>query len=162
MALVETGQAHVAVRVPPQDVQRLNARPEIDVVTTPSVRTIYFYFNQTKKPFDDVRVRKAFNHAINKDEIVKFVLGGFGRASDAPISPGIFGYSKVGSYSYNPELARQLLAQAGYNAQNPPRITLHSPNGRYLQDIRVAEAVQSQLRAVGVQAQTKPWSGAPT
>lgn len=153
MALVETGQAHVAVRVPPQDVQRLNARPEIDVVTTPSVRTIYFYFNQTKKPFDDVRVRKAFNHAINKDEIVKFVLGGFGRASDAPISPGIFGYSKIGSYSYNPELARQLLAQAGYNAQNPLRITLHSPNGRYLQDIRVAEAVQSQLRAVGVQAQ---------
>jgi len=153
MALVETGQAHVAVRVPPQDVQRLNARPDIDVVTTPSVRTIFLYFNHTKKPFDDVRVRKAINHAINKEEIVKFVLGGFGRASDAPISPGIFGYTKVGSYEYNPNLARQLLAQAGFNAQNPLRFTLHSPNGRYLQDIRVAEAVQSQLRAVGVQAQ---------
>ena len=153
IALVETGQAHVAVRVPPQDVQRLNARPDIDVVTTPSVRTIFLYFNHTKKPFDDVRVRKAINHAINKEEIVKFVLGGFGRASDAPISPGIFGYTKVGSYEYNPNLARQLLAQAGFNAQNPLRFTLHSPNGRYLQDIRVAEAVQSQLRAVGVQAQ---------
>ncbi|MCS7058106.1 MAG: glutathione ABC transporter substrate-binding protein [Meiothermus sp.] len=153
MALVETGQAHVAVRVPPQDVQRLNARPEIEVVTTPSVRTIFFYFNQSKKPFDDIRVRKAINHAINKEEIVKFVLGGFGRVSDAPISPGIFGYTKVGSYEYNPDLARQLLAQAGYNAQNPLRITIHSPNGRYLQDIRVTEAVQSQLRAVGVQAQ---------
>jgi len=153
MALVETGQAHVAVRVPPQDVQRLSARPDVDVVTTPSVRTIFLYFNHTKKPFDDVRVRKAINHAINKEEIVKFVLGGFGRASDAPISPGIFGYTKVGSYEYNPNLARQLLAQAGFNAQNPLRFTLHSPNGRYLQDIRVAEAVQSQLRAVGVQAQ---------
>ncbi|RIH85415.1 Glutathione-binding protein GsiB [Meiothermus luteus] len=153
MALVETGQAHVAVRVPPQDVQRLNARPEIEVVTTPSVRTIFFYFNQSKKPFDDIRVRKAINHAINKEEIVKFVLGGFGRVSDAPISPGIFGYTKVGSYEYNPNLARQLLAQAGYTAQNPLRITIHSPNGRYLQDIRVTEAVQSQLRAVGVQAQ---------
>lgn len=153
MALVETGQAHVAVRVPPQDVQRLSARPEIDVVTTPSVRTIYLYFNQTKKPFDDVRVRRAINHAINKEEIVKFVLGGFGRASDAPIGPGIFGYTKIGGYDYNPNLARQLLAQAGFNAQNPLRFTLSSPNGRYLQDIRVAEAIQSQLRAVGVQAQ---------
>ncbi|GAO76328.1 peptide ABC transporter oligopeptide-binding protein [Meiothermus ruber H328] len=153
IALVETGQAHVAVRVPPQDVQRLSARPEIEVINTPSVRTIFFYFNQAKKPFDDVRVRKAINHAINKEEIVKFVLGGFGRASDAPISPGIFGYTKIGSYEYNPNLARQLLAQAGYNAQNPLRFTIHSPNGRYLQDIRVAEAVQSQLRAVGVQAQ---------
>ncbi|RIH84843.1 Glutathione-binding protein GsiB [Calidithermus terrae] len=153
MALVETGQAHVAVRVPPQDVARLNANPAIDVVRTPSVRTIFLYFNTTKKPFDDPRVRKALNHAINKEEIVNFVLGGFGRASDAPISPGIFGYQKTGNYPYNPSLARQLLAQAGYNAQNPLRFTLHSPNGRYLQDIRVAEAIQSQLRAVGVQVQ---------
>ncbi|MDX2005609.1 MAG: glutathione ABC transporter substrate-binding protein [Meiothermus sp.] len=153
MALVETGQAHVAVRVPPQDVQRLNARPEIDVVTTPSVRTIYLYFNHTKKPFDDVRVRRAINLAINREEIVNFVLGGFGRVSDAPIGPGIFGYTRIGNYGFNQSEARRLLAQAGFNAQNPLRFTLSSPNGRYLQDIRVSEAIQSQLRAVGVEAQ---------
>jgi peptide/nickel transport system substrate-binding protein len=159
MALVETGQAHVAVRVPPHDVPRLRARPELNVVTTPSVRTIYLFFNHSKKPFDDVRVRRAINHAINKEEIVNFVLGGFGRVSDAPISPGVFGYTAIGVHAFNPSLARQLLAQAGFNAQNPLRFTLSFPTGRYLQDVRIAETIQSQLRAVGVQVelQTMEW-----
>jgi ABC-type transport system substrate-binding protein len=150
MALVETGQAQVAVRVPPQDVRRLDANVNIDVIRTPSVRTIFMYFNQTKAPFNNVLVRRAMNHAINKADIVNFVLGGFGRASDAPISPGIFGYTNMGSYDYNPELAKNLLRQAGY--PNGFSFTLSSPNGRYLQDIRVTEAVQSQLRNVGINA----------
>ncbi len=150
MALVETGQAQVAVRVPPQDVARLDANANIDVIRTPSVRTIFLYFNQTKAPFNNVLVRRAMNHAINKSDIVNFVLGGFGRASDAPISPGVFGYTNIGGYEYNPELAKRLLRQAGL--PNGFNMVLSSPNGRYLQDIRVTEAIQSQLRAVGINA----------
>lgn len=150
VALVETGQAHVAVRIPPQDIARLNANPNIEVNRTPSVRTIFMYFNTTKPPFNNPVVRKAINHAINKEEIVNFVLGGVARASDAPISNNVFGYSRIGNYAYNPALAKQLLAQAGF--PNGFNMVLHSPNGRYLQDIRVTEAIQSQLRAVGINA----------
>ena len=158
MALVEAGEAHVAVRVPPQDVMRLNAAPGISVDQTSSVRTIYIYFNHTIAPFDDVRVRQAFNFAVNNEDIVEFVLGGAARVSDAPISPGVFGYTPVGNYDHNPELARELLAEAGF--ADGLSVTLFSPNGRYLQDIQISEAIQSQLADVGVDVtiETLEWS----
>jgi peptide/nickel transport system substrate-binding protein len=149
MALVETGQAHVATAVPAHDVPRLRARPEISVESTPSVGTAYLYFNLTRRPFDDVRVRRAINHAINKEEIVNFVLGGFARVSDAPINPIIFGHSRTGVYTHNPALARRLLAEAGFDARNPLRFTLTISTAA---DPRIAEAIQGQLRAVGVEA----------
>lgn len=158
MALVEAGEAHVAVRVPPQDVMRLQAAEGVNVELTSSVRTIYIYFNHNLDPVTDVRVRQAINYAVNKEEIVEFVLGGAGRVSDAPVSPGVFGYTPVGNYEYNPERARELLAEAGY--ADGLDITLYSPDGRYLQDIQVTETIQSQLAEVGINAtiETLEWA----
>jgi len=157
MALVESGQAHVAVRVPPQDITRLDALSDVSVQNVSSLRTIYIYFNHTLDPFTDVRVRQAFNYAVNKDEIAEFVLGGAVRPSDAAIAPGIFGYTSVGGYEYNPERARELLAEAGF--ADGLTTTLYSPSGRYLQDIQITEAVQSQLAEVGINAtiETLEW-----
>src|SRR5690606_6902217 len=72
--------------------------------------------------------------------------------------PGIFGYTPVGSYDYDPERARELLAEAGY--PDGFSTTLYSPSGRYLQDIQIAEAIQSMLAEVGIQAEieTLEWS----
>ncbi|MDZ7705109.1 MAG: glutathione ABC transporter substrate-binding protein [Trueperaceae bacterium] len=158
MALVETGEAHVAVRVPPQDIARLNAAEGLSVENVSSVRTIYIYFNHLLEPFTDVRVRQAVNYAVDKELIAEFVLGGAVRPSDAPVAPGIFGYTPVGYYEYDPELARQLLADAGY--PDGFSTTLYSPSGRYLQDIQTAEAIQSQLAEVGIDAsiETLEWS----
>lgn len=158
MALVEAGEAHVAVRVPPQDVMRLQTAEDVNVELTSSVRTIYIYFNHSLEPMTDVRVRQAINYAVNKEEIVEFVLGGAGRVSDAPISPGVFGYTPVGDYEYNPERARELLAEAGF--ADGLEITLYSPDGRYLQDIQVTETIQSQLAEVGIDAtiETLEWA----
>jgi ABC-type transport system substrate-binding protein len=123
-----------------------------------SLRTIYIYFNNTMEPFTDPRVRQAINYAVNKEEIAEFVLGGAVRVSDAPISPGIFGYVPVGDYGYDPEMARQLLAEAGY--PDGFSTTLYSPVGRYLQDIQTTEAIQSQLAEVGIVAEieTLEWA----
>lgn len=151
MALVETGEAHVAVRVPPQDVARLDANPNVTVHNVSGLRTIYIYFNHLMEPFDDVRVRQALNYAVDKEEIAEFVFGGAVRPSDAPIAPGIFGYTPVGPYEYDPERARQLLAEAGY--ADGLTIELWSPTGRYPQDIQVAQAIQGQLAEVGVTAE---------
>lgn len=158
MALVETGEAHVAVRVPPADIQRLEDAEGIMIDNTSSVRTIYIYFNHNVEPFTDRRVRQAVNYAVNNEDIVDFVLGGVGRVSDAPISPGVFGYTPVGDYSHNPERARELLAEAGF--PDGFSTTLYSPSGRYLQDIQISEAVQSMLAEVGINAEieTLEWS----
>jgi ABC-type transport system substrate-binding protein len=156
MALIEAGEAHVAERVAPQDIARLDAHPDITVHNVASVRHIYVDFNMLMEPFTDVRVRRAINYAVNKEEIAQFVLGGQVRVADAPISPGIFGYTPIGQYEYDPERARELLAEAGY--PDGFSTTLFSPTGRYLQDIQVAEAIQSQLAEVGINAEIETTS----
>jgi len=158
MALLESGEAHVVVSVPPQDVPRLSADPDINVDLTPSTRTIYIYFNPNIEPFGDVRVRQAVNFAVDKQAIVDFVLGGAGTVSEAPFSPGIFGYDPQEPYPYDPEQAQALLADAGY--PEGFTTTLYCPTGRYLQDIQVCEAIQSQIADVGIDAsiETFEWA----
>ena len=158
MAMVETGEAHVAVRVPPQDIARIDALDHVDVENVSSVRTVFIFFNMDHEYFSDVRVRRAINHAVDNELIADFLLGGAVRVSDAAISPGVFGYTGVGTYEYNPELAKELLAEAGF--PNGFDVELWSPSGRYLQDIQTAETIQSQLAEVGVNVtvETAEWS----
>lgn len=150
---LETGEVHVAVRIPPFDIPRLKANPKIDIIHSPSVRTIYLGFNALKEPLNDKRVRQALNYAVNKQAIVKHVLGGVGRVSDAPVSPGIFGYASIQTYEYNVEKAKALLAEAGF--PKGFETTLHPAVGRYYMDASVATAVAADLLKVGVKADIK-------
>jgi peptide/nickel transport system substrate-binding protein len=92
------------------------------------------------------------------EEIAEFVHAGTARPSDAAIAPGIFGYTPVGRYAYDPERARQLLAEAGY--PNGFDTQLFSPTARYPLDIQTSEAIQSQLAEVGINAsiETMEWN----
>jgi len=150
---LETGEVHVAVRIPPFDIPRLKANPKIIIDNTASVRTIYMGLNNTQAPLTDKRVRQALNYAVNKEAIVKHILGGIGRVSDAPISPGIFGYTPIKTYEYNVEKAKALLAEAGF--PKGFEITLHPAVGRYYMDVSVATAVAADLLKVGVKAEIK-------
>src|SRR6266852_5381229 len=74
-----------------------------------------FYINMTKPPFDDIRVRKAFMHAIDRKAIKETMYpGGLGRLATSPVPAGYFGHIAVELPGYDPELARKLLAEAGY------------------------------------------------
>jgi ABC-type transport system substrate-binding protein len=150
---LEKGEVHVAVHIPPSDIPRLKGNPKINIMTTPSVRTIYIGLNCLKEPFTDKRIRQALNYAVNKEAILEHVLGGAGRLSDAPISPGIFGYAPIKTYGYSVEKAKALLAEAGF--PEGFETTLHSPVGRYYKDDSVASAVAADLQKVGVKAEIK-------
>ncbi len=158
VAMVEAGDAHATMFVPPMDVPRLKADPAIDVVHQTSVRVIYIGFNVLIEPFDDVRVRQALNYAVDKEAIVRYILGGAGRVSDAPMVPAVFGHYAAGPYEYNPGKARQLLAEAGF--PDGFKTVLYHPTGRYMKDVAVTEAVQAMLRKVGVEAElrTMEWA----
>lgn len=154
---IEAGTIDVAVRVPPAEIPRLQANPNIDLVITPGLRTIYIFFNVNAEPFDDVRVRQAANYAVDNDAIVESLFEGAALNSTSPFAPPIFGYSEQTPYSYNPDRARELLAEAGY-AGEP--VVLYHPTGRYIQDALVADAVRSQLEDVGfnVELRTLEWT----
>ncbi len=77
--------------------------------------TRYIAFNETLAPFNDPLVRQAFNYALDKERLVEGLFQGDALIAEGPLPPGMPGYTgDVGGYVYDPEMARALLAQAGY------------------------------------------------
>ena len=158
VVMLETGEAHAIMSVPPRDVDRLTENPNITIENVPSLRTLYVGLHAQSEPFDDVRVRQAVNYAVDTESIVENIIDGAGRPSDAPISPDIFGYSGQELYQHNPERARELLAEAGY--PDGLELEFYYPVGRYPMDSIIAQAIQSQLAEVGIDASmtTMEWA----
>lgn len=86
-----------------------------ELVTTVRLGLFYVGFNNTKPPFDDVNVRRAFNYATDKERLVSVVLKNIGRPVNGIIPPGMPGYNeKVKGYSLDPAKAKEALAQSKY------------------------------------------------
>ena len=109
------------------------------------------YFACDKEPFTDVRVRRAINHAINKDEIVNYLLRGVGQPAYGYLPPALkseyYDGSKTDSYGYDVEKAKALLKEAGY--ENGLQLTLSAENTSEFK--KLAEVLQSQLKEVGIE-----------
>jgi peptide/nickel transport system substrate-binding protein len=110
--------------------------------------SIQFYgFLNTHEVFKDIRVRKAFNMAIDREELVRSTLYGEGTPADYGIVPAIDGYPQenIKGFEHNPEEARKLLAEAGYpNGAGFPTIELHINNDGNV-NMMLATAIQNQL-----------------
>ena len=151
--------ADVVAKVPPADVDRLREMEDIRVETSPALFTISLEVNTTKPPLDDPLVRQALMLAIDHDAIAESVLNGLGNNPVSPIGPGIPHRKTFEPWGYDPDEAKELLAQAGY--PNGFDIKLWTPSGRYLRDAEVAEAVQGYLGAVGINADFRKWEWSP-
>ena len=106
--------------------------------------------NNGAEPFDDIRVRRALNHAINKQDIIDAALFGYGTPIGSHFPPHHPSYVDLTDrYEYNPARARQLLAEAGYPDGFDTTLTLPPP--AYAR--RSGEVIAAQLEAVGVRVQ---------
>lgn len=158
MAL-QTGEVDIISNVPPFQLNQLREDENIEVVLAEGFRTIYLGMNMRRPPFDDVRVRQALNYAIDRDALIENVLNGAATKAIGPEATSIPGASSdLPTFEYNPQKAKQLLAEAGY--PNGLDITFVSPFGRYNMDKQVAEAIQAQLAEVGIRAELRvlDWS----
>ncbi len=92
----------------------------------PELSLFYAGFNTQKPPFDDVNIRKAFCHAVNKKKIVRLILKGMGIKADGILPPNMPGYNKnVRGLEYNPDKAKELITNSKYGSpENLPPITL--------------------------------------
>ncbi len=88
-------------------------RPE-EVSVVPWLGSYFYMFNTTREPFDDVRVRKALAMVIDRELLVESILQGIVEPSYSLVPPDTLGYFPPKTFSYDPEQARQLLAEAGY------------------------------------------------
>ncbi|ETX09195.1 MAG: hypothetical protein ETSY2_00975 [Candidatus Entotheonella gemina] len=107
-----------------------------------------FFLNYTQPPFDDIRVRKAFMHAIDRQAIKETLFpGGLGTLATTCLPPGYFGHKPMTVPAYNPELAIKLLAEAGY--PNGLKIDNYLITKSYAYP-KIMVSVQEQLKKVGV------------
>ncbi|GFN36484.1 glutathione ABC transporter substrate-binding protein [Tepidimicrobium xylanilyticum] len=145
---LKTGEIDIAYDIEPIDLGKVREDDKLVLIEEESLSTSYIGFNTKKAPFHDVRVRKALNHAVNVDEIIEVVLEGAGKKATGPINDKVFGYNKdLKGYEYDPEKAKELLAEAGYPDGFKTTIWTNDSPVR----VRIAELVQAQLKEVGVE-----------
>ena len=147
--MLEAGDADLILNIPPEDITRLRKDPRFAIESIPTARALYVVINVKKKPFDDVRVRQALNYAVNRESIVKNLYQGNAEAISGIVAPLQNGYAKLPGYAHDPKKAKELLAQAGVPTL---KVKLWSPKGRYVKDFELAQAVQQDLAAIGVEA----------
>jgi peptide/nickel transport system substrate-binding protein len=133
--------------VPIDKISQLQSEPGVKVFTRPAVGVYYSYLNQQIKPLDDLRVRQAINHAVDKDAIVQLVLDGNGTPGTSVLASAFGDYNKdVVTYPYDPEKAKALMAEAGLESGfETSYLNITSPVYQ-----RAAEVIQENLSAINV------------
>ncbi|REJ33128.1 MAG: glutathione ABC transporter substrate-binding protein, partial [Bacillota bacterium] len=146
---LETGGVDIAYDLEPIDRMRLEFNPNIKIFATESLSASYVGFNVQKAPFDNPLVRQAVNYAIDVEPLVEVIYSGQAVQAFGPLSPKVFGaHTELEPYPYDPQKARELLAEAGY--PNGFRTSIWT-NDNPLR-IQIAEALQQNLADIGVQA----------
>lgn len=157
IAAILTGEAQVISGVPVH--QRKKIEESGKAVLTPQMGVMHYLGLDTyNPPFNDVRVRRAVNHAINRDLINKALFGGSAILCAGAISPRTFGADPaLKPYAYDPEKAKKLLAEAGYPEGFEARLAYPT----YMSQIQEqAEAIASDLGKVGVRVKLEPFERA--
>ena len=148
-AMLHTGEVDIALNLPPADLNSLEANPEVNVIRTDSLTVVHSEMKQTQPPFSIPEVRLAMNLAVDKEAIVNNIMNGAGSVPQSPAAPSMYGYVAMDPFPYDPERARELLAEAGY--PDGFEGTLWFIPGRWGGDTQVAEALQAYWRAVGLE-----------
>jgi peptide/nickel transport system substrate-binding protein len=153
MSALQAGEVDIVFQVVPEDAERLKSTGDVNIQSIETFRTNWLWLNGQRKPFDDVRVRQAMQHAVNLDEIADSIIKGVGTKAKAPIAPKVFGFNpNLPPYEYDPDKAKSLLAEAGYPNGFETTVTGVGEKGGYTRDGDVALVLIQQFQAVGINA----------
>jgi peptide/nickel transport system substrate-binding protein len=168
VAALQNGEVDVAVNIPPHLANIIANHPKIFLSTAPSIRTLQLMFvtheydaqHKLVGPYKgvtaDKRVRQAIAYALDVDEIIKGVLDGKAMRTATLLTPLHFGYDPaLKPIKQDLGKVKQLLTEAGF--PGGLELTLNSPQGRYVRDKEVAEAVTGQLTKAGIRTQLKTY-----
>jgi len=113
---LQSGEIQGYDLVDPQDYPTIEDNDQLQLLNRPAFNVGYIGMNQAVEPLDDIAVRQAIAHAVNREEIVDGFYAGQGEVATQFMPPELFGYSEeVTTYEYDPDEARRLLEEAGYD-----------------------------------------------
>ena len=154
MQKLKAGECHVAPYPNPADLADLKADANLNVLEAEGLNVGYLAYNTKVAPFDNAKVRKALNMAINKQAILDAVFEGAGAAAKNPIPPTMWSYDEsTVDDAYDPAAAKAALAAEGVSGLKMkiwamPVARPYNPNAR-----RMAELLQADFAAVGVEVE---------
>ncbi len=132
----------------PEHVQELQKDPRFQVIVGDTTNDVVLAMNNSRKPYADVRVRRALTHAIDKQDVLKGAMFGMGRILGSNVDPlNPYFVDLAGAMPYDPARAKKLLAEAGYpNGFD----TVLKVSPQYYYTVRSGEIIADQLQKVGV------------
>jgi dipeptide transport system substrate-binding protein len=151
---LKAGECHVMPYPNPADLEAMGKDADINLLQKEGLNVGYMAYNTKLAPFDNPKVRKALNMAINKQAILDAVFQGAGKVAKNPIPPTIWSYNEaVVDDPYDPAAAKKALAEEGVtdlkmNIWAMPVQRPYNPNAR-----RMAELLQSDFAEIGVKVE---------
>ena len=148
------GECHVMPYPNPADIAGLKGNADLQMMEQQGLNVGYLAYNTMQAPFDNAKVRKALNMAINKQAILDAVFQGAGQAAKNPIPPTMWSYNDdIQDDPYDPEGAKKMLEEAGIKDLSMkvwamPVQRPYNPNAK-----RMAELIQEDFSKVGVKVE---------
>lgn len=151
---LKAGECHLAIEPAPSDLALIKSDTNLRLLSGSGLNVGYLAMNTQKKPFDNVLVRQAINHALNKDAYIKAIYFGHATKAHNPLPPSIWSYNKdIKGYEYNVSKAKELLKKAGFpkgfetEIWTLPVTRPYNPNGK-----KMGELMQADLAKIGIKA----------
>jgi peptide/nickel transport system substrate-binding protein len=153
-----SGGIDVLLETPPDNIAQFSGDTNYQIKEAVGPHVWYVMLNAKSGPFADKRVRQAVNYAVNKESLVNDVLQGTAVVSAGPIPPAFnWAYNaEVQPYSYDPEKAKALLAEAGAEGATLTFLVTEGGSGM-LDPVPMGTAIQADLAAVGLNVEIKPY-----
>ena len=152
VAAIQSGQVDLTINVPVREVVRLEREPTLAGEINPITRVVLLQC-RNDQGFADKNVRLAAHHAIDKAALSKAFFNNAAVPLSVPVTPGTPGFPADYKFSYDPQLAKSLLAKSGFSSSKPAKITFGSTNGQFPSDYDIARAIQQMWKKVGIDAE---------
>jgi len=142
--------------LPPELVTYLTKQPDLQLQKGAGSNFVYLGFNMNDETAGRLKVRQAIAHAIKREEIIKYVLGGAAHTANTLLPPDHWaGHPGLVSYPYDPDESRRLLREAGYTENNSPHIIYKTSSDPFR--LRLATIIQQQLAEAGIQVELRSY-----
>ncbi|MDD0851976.1 ABC transporter substrate-binding protein [Halobacteriovorax sp. GB3] len=152
---LKTGECHLVIEPSPADLQAMKENKDLKLMQAPGFNVGYLAMNTEKKPFDNVKVRKAISMALNKSSYIDAIYLGHAQVAKNPLPPTIWSYNDdIKDDEYNIAQAKELLKEAGYadgfktTLWTLPVTRPYNPNGK-----KMGELMQADLAKIGIKVE---------
>ncbi|SDZ68379.1 peptide/nickel transport system substrate-binding protein [Evansella caseinilytica] len=162
LTALRAGEIDIMDGLNPDDYELIKNEPGIQAFERATNNFGYLGFNLNKEPFDNPLVRKAMHHAVDKEGLISLLYAGLAEPAKNPLPPSYLGYNgDIEPYEYNPELAKELLEEAGYGDGFEFDLWAMPVARPYMPDPeRAAEVLQANFAEIGLTAKivTMEWA----